>query len=150
MEIRALVDNELRTTYKDMFEHVFGEWDDNQNPTFVLVLYDDDGDWFGFFTCYLMNKKSVYIPFVGMRTDKQDQGYSDFGDIFYNFLRKRGIEIITSKIHQFDSRALIVSLKQGWVIYGVERGTMVDGIWVLVSKYIGGEDGVRPSKQSTG
>lgn len=140
MKIRALTKEELLTVYINLFTEIFGEWNDQQNPSFVLVIDNKDNESIGFVACYLMNKTTVYMPFVGLKEEYQKKGHPRILFKIEDFLRERGITLITGKVHQFDTRTLLVSLRTGWMVYGIERGTEVDGLWILISKYIGGKD----------
>jgi hypothetical protein len=148
MKIRALSAEELKTTYVDLFTNSFGEWDDNQNPSFVLVGQHDDGKIFGFVACQLHNKKTVYMPHVGIVDESKSKGHPRFMLEVYKYLQKRGVILLLGKIHQLDIVTLILSLKMGWFVYGVER--FGSDLMLLISRYIGGKDGVRSSEQSTG
>jgi L-amino acid N-acyltransferase YncA len=133
MRYRLLKDSEW-SDYETLFKKIFGYWDSNQRPHYVILAEREDGV-IGFVSLTRTHVDTCYLQYAGIL--KEDRGKQQWNLLegALNEFKKIGVKYVVARVHNKNHASLIVALKMGWTVIGF-RSTTEDKSLVEIIKEI--------------
>jgi hypothetical protein len=113
--------DEIKSVYPDIFQEIFGYWEEMHVPGYVLLVMID-GEYAGFLACYDHQIDTVYIQFCGF---KKEYRKSFSIGVFREIVRLLHLtyRCILGRIHNGNIKALQVALFAGFKVIGCRQAS---------------------------